>query len=124
MKGARAILILALLLAGVSLAHADGLKEIPTVLGPAVTVPAEVPDKPDVPPYMVMLGGLVFVVYGDPATGEPAYVEVYDMELERTVAIMWKWGGVMFQVRDEGIIKKSSPTGNLIFPPPPLRDTV
>lgn len=121
-----AALLMSLLLLSSGLAYGEDLKMLTTFLGPTVTVPQQVPDKPEgVAPFILLMGNMALVVYSVPESEEDIdYAEVFDLESATTVGIVWTKGGTLFLVQDEGLLKDSVPSGTFIFAPPSLRDTL
>ena len=108
-----------------SFAYGEDLKLVTTFFGPTVTVPQEVPDKPEgVAPFILLMGKMALVVYSLPESEEDIdYAEVFDLESAATVGIIWTKRGNLFSVQDEGLLKEARPNGSFIFAPPSLKDT-
>jgi hypothetical protein len=114
-------------LALLSPSYADQVKSVETFLGAEVIVPVDVPDKPkDIPPLLLFLeNNMVLVLYSDPASLEDIdYAEVFDLTWDATVAIAWMRKGVLFLVRDEGLLQDALPSGKMILAPPRLEDSL
>src|SRR3972149_7381071 len=111
---------MSLLLLSSGLAYGEDLKMLTTFLGLTVTVPQQVPDKPEgVAPFILLMGNMALVVYSVPESEEDIdYAEVFDLESATTVGIVWTKGGNLFSVQDEGLLKEARPNGSLIFAPP------
>lgn len=111
---------------GIPRATGTQVKTVDTLLGPPVSVPAGVPDKPQgITPLVLFLGNVALVVYDDPTTlDEVDYVEIFHLQLGITAGIAWMKGGILFLVEDEGLARESTPTGTMIYAPPRLRDTM
>ncbi|MEE8448977.1 MAG: hypothetical protein V3S39_05035 [Thermodesulfobacteriota bacterium] len=120
-------LVFSLSLALLSPSYAEEVKSVDTFLGAIVTVPRDVPDKPEgIPPLLLFLeNNMLLVVYSDPTSLEDIdYAEVFDLTLETTVAIAWMQKGVLFLVRDEGLMHNSLPSGKMVSAPPQLKDSL
>lgn len=118
MKVVKALLVgLVIAALGLTPAVAGPTRTLKTFLGPEVTVPVDVPAPPAREPVALVLvsEALLVTIFADPATGEPAYAEVYALPFERTVAILWLGDGIAHEVGDEGLLAGRSPTGILVY---------